>query len=108
MTAYAVAIAVGAFLLGSIPFGYVIGALFFRRDIRKIGSGNIGAMNALRSLGKAGAVAVLLLDAFKGFVPPFVVLQVWPQSHAIAAVAAACAVLGHCYSPWIGWKGGKG
>ena len=59
----------GAFLIGSIPFGYVIGRFFYRTDIRSQGSGNIGAMNALRTLGKGGAVAVLLLDALKGFVP---------------------------------------
>ncbi len=60
---------VAAFLIGSIPFGYVIGRFFYRTDIRARGSGNIGAMNALRTLGKSGAVAVLLFDALKGFVP---------------------------------------
>ncbi|HKE36783.1 MAG TPA: glycerol-3-phosphate acyltransferase, partial [Candidatus Baltobacteraceae bacterium] len=59
------------FLIGSIPFGYIIGRWFYRTDIRKEGSGNIGAMNALRTLGKTGAVAVLLLDAVKGFAPVF-------------------------------------
>ncbi len=63
--------AAAAFLLGSIPFGYVIGRFFYRTDIRTQGSGNIGAMNALRTLGKTGAAPVLLLDAAKGFVPVF-------------------------------------
>ena len=58
-----------AFLAGSIPFGYLVGRVFYRRDIRAQGSGNIGAMNALRTLGRGGAIAVLLLDALKGFVP---------------------------------------
>ena len=61
---------IAAFLAGSIPFGYVIGIVFFKTDIRKSGSGNIGAMNAMRTIGKDGAVAVLLLDAVKGFAPP--------------------------------------
>jgi glycerol-3-phosphate acyltransferase PlsY len=101
-------IAIISFAIGSIPSGYIIGRIFFRTDIRQSGSGNIGAMNALRTIGKAGGAAVFVLDALKGFVPPFVLLHyddlpVWP-----AAVAAAFAVLGHCYSPWLGWKGGKG
>ncbi|HET9030674.1 MAG TPA: glycerol-3-phosphate 1-O-acyltransferase PlsY [Candidatus Aquilonibacter sp.] len=97
--------AVGSFLIGSIPFGYVIGRFFYRTDIRKSGSGNIGAMNALRTLGKTGAVSVLLLDALKGALP---VLLVHHFGDTLAAVAAGCAVLGHCLSPWLGWKGGKG
>ena len=99
---------VAAFLIGSIPFGYIIGVLFFKTDIRKSGSGNIGAMNAMRTIGKGGAAAVLLLDALKGFLPPHFVahFDILP-SYSAAAVAMA-AVLGHCFSPWIGWKGGKG
>jgi len=112
-----------AFLIGSIPFGYLIGRAFYGTDIRTKGSGNIGAMNALRTMGKGGAIAVLLLDAVKGFAPVYYVasnghgtLQVtlrgaivsiaWPQ--ALAAIIAAGAVLGHCYSPWLKFKGGKG
>jgi glycerol-3-phosphate acyltransferase PlsY len=99
---------IAAFLIGSIPFGYVIGVLFFKTDIRKSGSGNIGAMNAMRAIGTGGAVAVLLLDALKGFLPPHFAahFDVVP-SYGTAAVAMA-AVLGHCFSPWMGWKGGKG
>jgi len=95
----------GAFLIGSIPFGYVIGRFFFRTDIRRQGSGNIGAMNALRTLGKAGAGAVLLLDALKGFLPALWALAI---SRELAALVAAGAVLGHCFSPWLRWRGGKG
>lgn len=99
---------VAAFLTGSIPFGYLIGTAFFKTDIRKSGSGNIGAMNALRTIGKGGAVAVLLLDAAKGFLPPYLVVQfhLLPP-YGVAAVGLA-AVLGHCFSPWLHWKGGKG
>jgi len=103
----AAVIAIGAFLIGSIPFGYLIGRFAYRTDLRKHGSGNIGAMNALRTLGTRGAVAVLLLDAGKG------ALAVLATASAVGGVplpslAAACAVLGHCFSPWLGWKGGKG
>jgi glycerol-3-phosphate acyltransferase PlsY len=100
-------IAIGAFLLGSIPFGLVISRLFYKTDIRKAGSGNIGAMNALRTLGKGGAVAVLILDAAKGVIPALCVMQLLHDAH-LAAIVAACAVLGHCFSPWLGFKGGKG
>ncbi len=95
----------GAFLIGSIPFGYLVGRLFYRTDIRKQGSGNIGAMNALRSLGKAGAVTVLLADALKGFAPALVAVA---HSELLGAIAAAGAVLGHCFTPWLGFRGGKG
>lgn len=99
--------AIGSFLIGSIPFGYVIGRFFYRTDIRKSGSGNIGAMNALRTLGKSGAVSVLLLDALKGAAPALIALHVL-HSDVLAAIAATFAVLGHCFSPWLGWRGGKG
>lgn len=99
--------AVCAFLIGSIPFGYVIGRIFYSVDIRKEGSGNIGAMNALRTLGKGGAAAVLLLDALKGFVPTFVAVTV-SRSEVFGAVVATACVLGHCFSPWLKFKGGKG
>jgi glycerol-3-phosphate acyltransferase PlsY len=103
--AVAAASFVVAFLIGSVPFGYVIGRFFYRTDIRRQGSGNIGAMNALRTLGKGGAAAVLLLDALKGFLPAFCALFF---SRDLAAIAAAGAVLGHCFSPWLRWRGGKG
>ncbi|HTU71311.1 MAG TPA: glycerol-3-phosphate 1-O-acyltransferase PlsY [Candidatus Baltobacteraceae bacterium] len=113
---------VGSFLIGSIPWGYLIGRFIYHTDLRKHGSGNIGAMNALRALGKKGAVAVLLLDAAKGMVPVLLVTVAMPRiivhfgstyfvahaSPALACIAAALAVLGHCFSPWLGWKGGKG
>ena len=103
---YAIA-AIVAFLIGSIPWGVVISRLFYRKDIRQSGSGNIGAMNALRTLGKSGAVAVLLLDAGKGIIPTSVAIAIFHDLH-LAALVATCAVLGHCFSPWLGFKGGKG
>lgn len=103
----AAGIAIGSFLLGSIPWGVVISRAFYRRDIRQSGSGNIGAMNALRSLGTRGAIAVLLLDAAKGILPPALVFAFLHDAH-LAAIAAGCAVVGHCFSPWLAFKGGKG
>jgi glycerol-3-phosphate acyltransferase PlsY len=108
----------GAFLIGSIPFGYLIGRFFYHTDIRKQGSGNIGAMNALRTLGKGGAAAVLVLDALKGFAPTLWALVFFrghldfeslpPGQEIVAAIVATGAVLGHCYSPWLRFRGGKG
>jgi glycerol-3-phosphate acyltransferase PlsY len=103
---FAALVAVAAFLIGSIPFGYLIGRFFYKTDLRQSGSGNIGAMNALRTLGRTGAVAVLVLDAGKGFLP--VALLMHAGHLPLAAIAAAGTVLGHCFSPWLGWKGGKG
>ena len=96
-----------AFAVGSVPFGYLVGRLFYRTDIRAQGSGNIGAMNALRTLGKRGAAIVLVLDAIKGFVPVYFAAR-WSHNEPITAAVAIAAVLGHCFSPWLGWKGGKG
>src|ERR1700677_497366 len=99
---------VGAFLIGSIPFGYLIGRFAYRTDLRQHGSGNIGAMNALRTLGAKGAVAVLLLDAGKGALAVLIAVFLFGDVSPFPSMAATCAVLGHCFSPWLGWKGGKG
>jgi glycerol-3-phosphate acyltransferase PlsY len=93
-----------AFLVGAIPFGVIVSRLFYKRDLRASGSGNIGAANALRTLGKRGAIAVLLLDAFKGAAP---VLLAVPHYEQAAAVGFA-AILGHCFSPFLAFRGGKG
>lgn len=122
LLAILIAIPIGAFLaaflIGSIPFGYLIGRLFYGTDIRRQGSGNIGAMNALRALGKTGAVAVLVLDALKGFAPTLFALWFFkdrldvegfpPSEQILAALIATGAVLGHCFSPWLRFRGGKG
>lgn len=112
-------VAVVAFLIGSIPFGLLLGLVFTRTDIRSQGSGNIGAMNALRTLGFRIAIPVLLLDAAKGFAPTFIaahihyvhfanMTMVAHEPSPLAAVAGIAAILGHCFSPWLGFKGGKG
>jgi glycerol-3-phosphate acyltransferase PlsY len=97
----------GGFFVGAIPFGVIVGRLFYQRDIRAEGSGNIGAANALRTLGKKGAAAVLVLDALKGALP-VVAVTFAGGSTAVAALGGAAAVAGHCYSPFLGGRGGKG
>ncbi len=93
------------FLLGSIPFGLLLTRAAGLGDIRKIGSGNIGATNVLRTGNKKLAAAVLLLDAAKGLTAVLVSVPFGPLA---AAVAALGAVLGHMFTPWLGFRGGKG
>ena len=101
-----VAAVVVAFFVGAIPFGVLVSRAFYGTDIRKSGSGNIGAANALRTLGKRGAIAVLALDALKGFAPTLAAMALGgPIPGTLAAVAS---VVGHCWSPFLGGKGGKG
>jgi len=95
-----------AFLLGSLPMGVAIAKLFYRRDIRKEGSGNVGAANAMRTLGRGAGALVLLLDALKGFAAAFLAQDV--GGLPLALIAGCAAILGHCYSPWLRFKGGKG
>ncbi len=102
----AIAVA-GGFLSGAIPFGVIVSRIFYHRDIRAEGSGNIGAANALRTLGKKGALAVLILDALKGALP-VVAVTLGGGSTTLAALGGAAAVAGHCYSPFLGGRGGKG
>jgi glycerol-3-phosphate acyltransferase PlsY len=104
--ALAVASVLVAFFVGAIPFGIFVSRAFYATDIRRSGSGNIGAANALRTLGKRGALAVLALDALKGFVPTLAAGAL--GGPYIAALAAFASVIGHCWSPFLGFKGGKG
>jgi glycerol-3-phosphate acyltransferase PlsY len=103
-----------AFFIGAIPFGVIVGRAFFKTDIRRTGSGNIGAANALRTLGKRGAVAVLVLDGLKGALPVLIAdrlggeLVATPGWMPFVCALAFAAILGHCYSPFLGGKGGKG
>lgn len=97
----------GAFLAGSIPFGLILVKLAGKGDVRAQGSGNIGATNVSRIAGKGVGVLVLLLDAVKGFTPVFFVSRQELPVELIAAVALA-AVVGHVFTPWLGFKGGKG
>jgi glycerol-3-phosphate acyltransferase PlsY len=98
--------AVVGFLLGSIPFGLLLTRAAGLGDIRKVGSGNIGATNVLRTGNKKLAAATLLLDALKGLAPVLAFNLMWGPVPAVAA--AAGAVVGHMFPPWLGFKGGKG
>ncbi|HLG87638.1 MAG TPA: glycerol-3-phosphate 1-O-acyltransferase PlsY [Alphaproteobacteria bacterium] len=95
----------GGYLLGSIPFGLVLTRLAGFGDIRKIGSGNIGATNVLRTGNKILALAVLILDSGKGAVAVLLGSQFGEGASLSAALGA---VLGHLFPAWLGFKGGKG
>ncbi|MGH6968012.1 MAG: glycerol-3-phosphate 1-O-acyltransferase PlsY [Stellaceae bacterium] len=94
-----------AYLLGSIPFGLILTRLAGLGDVRRIGSGNIGATNVLRTGRKGLAAATLILDAGKGALSVAVARGFGPE---FAAVAAVTVVLGHIFPVWLGFKGGKG
>ena len=119
-----------SYLLGSIPFGYLLVRIFRGEDVRQTGSGNIGATNVARTGSRGLAIATLLLDGLKGYAA--VVLAMWllhsghiavqvsdqPDGHTslfpaqqailMAALAALCALLGHMFPVWLRFKGGKG
>jgi glycerol-3-phosphate acyltransferase PlsY len=108
-------VGVVAYLLGSIPFGLILVRIFRKQDIRQQGSGNIGATNVIRSGGKGLGAATFLLDAAKGYVAVLLAWQVGLYVHQtqfqtqnLAATAAVCALVGHVYPLWLGFKGGKG
>lgn len=101
--------AVGGYLLGSIPFGLLLTRLAGYGDIRKIGSGNIGTTNVLRTGNKALAAATLILDSGKGAAAALLALALGGQAAPDAALAAAGAsMLGHTFPVWLGFQGGKG
>ncbi len=102
----AAAALLGGAVLGSIPFGLLLTRAAGLGDIRQIGSGNIGATNVLRTGNKALAAVVLLLDAAKGAAA--VLLAAWLLGRPFAPIAGFGAVLGHCFTPWLGFRGGKG
>jgi acyl phosphate:glycerol-3-phosphate acyltransferase len=105
----------GTFLVGGIPFGYIAGRMR-GLDLRKEGSGNIGATNAIRVLGKAWGIPVFMLDVLKAMVPVLVLKHLGETSphlfpfneQVVSITAAAAAVLGHNFCPYLGFKGGKG
>lgn len=123
------AIAAEAYLLGSIPFGYILVRLFRKQDIRSFGSGNIGATNVARSGAKALGIATLVLDALKGYLAVYLALRInplhssettitvndqivhtftFPDLSLAIALAAVFAIIGHVFPVWLRWKGGKG
>ena len=98
-------IAIGSYLLGSIPFGFILTKVFLKKDIRDIGSGNIGATNALRTGNKSLGYATLTLDISKAILPVLYVKFNYPDYIFIASL---CAFLGHVFPIWLKFKGGKG
>ena len=109
-----IGIAGAAYLLGSIPVGYLLVRIFRRQDIRTVGSGNIGATNVLRSGGKGLGAATFILDVCKGALAVGLaamiatpVLPMVPERN-VEALAALSAVVGHMFPVWLGFRGGKG
>jgi acyl phosphate:glycerol-3-phosphate acyltransferase len=108
-----VGLAIFAFLLGSIPFGMLL-ARAKGVDIRSVGSGNIGATNVVRALGPKVGLAVFVLDVLKGTIPALIAKQAIQapvgevQIQTISMLMGVIAILGHMFSPFIGFKGGKG
>ncbi|WP_265499119.1 glycerol-3-phosphate 1-O-acyltransferase PlsY [Paracoccus beibuensis] len=98
--------AVFGYLLGAVPFGIVITRALGLGDLRRIGSGNIGATNVLRTGNKPAALATLLLDSGKGAIAVLLARHFGGETAAI--LAGGAAFLGHCFPVWLGFKGGKG
>jgi glycerol-3-phosphate acyltransferase PlsY len=96
-----------SYLLGSIPFGYILVRIFRGQDVRRSGSGNIGATNVARSYPALG-IATLLLDASKGASAVLLTRILFPGQKVLAGVAALCAVAGHVFPLWLSFRGGKG
>lgn len=94
-------------LVGSIPFGYLAGRTLQGIDLRTVGSGGTGATNVLRTLGTKASATVLVLDFLKGLLPVLAARWLGLEAWWVGAVAVA-TVVGHCWSPFIGFKGGKG
>ena len=94
-----------SYLMGSIPFGLILTKIFLKKDIRDIGSGNIGATNALRTGNKFIGYSTLILDIVKAVIPVLYVKVNFPD---LIYVSALCAFLGHVFPVWLKFKGGKG
>ena len=94
-----------SYISGSIPFGLILTKIFGKVDIRKIGSGNIGATNVLRTGNRYLALATLLFDILKGYFPVIIVSQYYPE---LIHLSALLAFLGHLFPIWLKFKGGKG
>ena len=105
MTAWLLSISI-AYLLGSIPFGYLLVRIFRKQDIRTFGSGNIGATNVARSGAKGLGIATLLLDLSKAYLAVIIARHFGNSDLQVSAAIAA--ILGHCFPIWLRFQGGKG
>ena len=94
-----------SYLLGSIPFGFLLTKIFLNKDIRKIGSGNIGATNALRTGNKTLGYATLILDILKAIIP-VIFVKIYYSDYLY--ISSLCVFLGHVFPIWLKFKGGKG
>ena len=99
------AIGIISYLMGSIPFGLILTRIFLKKDIRNIGSGNIGATNALRTGNKLIGYTTLILDISKAIIPVIYVKINFPE---LIFIASLCSFLGHVFPIWLKFKGGKG
>jgi len=95
------------YLLGSVPFGILVGRMFYGVDPRTVGSGNIGTANSMRAFGRTGAVLVLLGDAIKGALPTFIAVH-YMEAAWMAALVGLATVVGHNWSVFLRFRGGKG
>ena len=100
-----IVISILSYLMGSIPFGFILTKIFLKKDIRDIGSGNIGATNALRTGNKSLGFGTLFLDVIKAVIPVIYVKLNYPDYIFIASL---CVFLGHVFPIWLKFKGGKG
>ena len=100
-----IVISILSYLMGSIPFGFILTKIFLKKDIRGIGSGNIGATNALRTGNKSLGYGTLFLDVIKAVIPVIYVKLNYPDYIFIASL---CVFLGHVFPIWLKFKGGKG
>ena len=98
-------IGIASYLMGSIPFGLILAKIFLKKDIREVGSGNIGATNVLRAGNKMVGFSTLLLDITKAIIP---VIYVKINFSELIYIASLCAFLGHVFPIWLRFKGGKG
>ena len=98
-------VGIASYLMGSIPFGLILTKVFLNKDIRDIGSGNIGATNALRTGNKLIGYSTLILDVAKAIIPVIFVKNNYPD---LIYIASLCAFLGHVFPVWLKFKGGKG
>ena len=94
-----------SYLMGSIPFGYILTKVFLKKDIRDVGSGNIGATNTLRTGNKSLGYSTLILDIIKAIIPVVYIKYNFPE---LLYVASLCVFLGHIFPIWLKFKGGKG
>jgi len=98
-------VGITSYLMGSIPFGFILTKIFLKKDIREIGSGNIGATNTLRTGNKLVGYSTLILDIVKAIIPVIYVKMNYPE---LIYIASLCAFLGHVFPIWLKFNGGKG